>query len=114
MADRPTHRDAALAGPTELDELRAELTRLARENASLRSQLQTARGVTGAVVSGAPRVSATRRWMGRAIGGVLLLVGFALGVLVALQVGDEFMRGWRDGYEAAGRQSAPDSVEGRP
>ena len=52
-----------------------------------------------------------RRWMGRAIGVLLLVVGFAAGVLVASRDGSvtnrAFRAGWEDGAAAARAAAEP-------
>ena len=105
----------------------AELERLRVENARLRAQLQHVAPVeqprqlplppippyAGEVPTGYPRVSSSRRWMGRAVMGVVIVLALVTAVVFARRIADSDVgRGIRDGWQE-GERGAP-SGQGRP
>ena len=117
-----------------IDGLRASVDRLSLENARLRQQLTEATAgrlsVLGAPTSspleqrttsdvGHQSATRRRRWLGNTIGVVLLVVGFALGVLVSSREGSLMNRAFREGYEdgaaaARARREAPSTAPPSP
>ncbi len=98
---------------SDIDALRATVDKLSLENARLRQQLSDAAAGRVAVSerSGGPLASQAttevtgdgarrrRRWLGKTVGAVLLVLGFALGVLVSSREGSLMNRAFREGYE---------------
>jgi anti-sigma factor RsiW len=101
---------AGVVEAAEVERLRAEVARLARDNAALRARVETL--ASGAVPAAAPAsgvaaVSRARRWTGRLAALLLFVLGLALGAWYAQFVGSEFMRGYRDGRADATAPAAP-------
>lgn len=105
----------------------AELERLRLENARLRAQLQHAAPseqpgqhpfppvapYAGDVPSRYPRVSRSRRWMGRAFMGVVIVVALVTAALFARRIADSDVGdGIRDGWQEGNRGAT--SGQGRP
>lgn len=102
-----------MTSPRDADviELRATVERLAAENATLRDQLDWATSALPAAVADTPITKTAtasprrRRWIGNAIGVLLLFLGFAFGALFAArkapETAAEFRRGYNDGAAAA-------------
>ncbi len=99
-------REAAVA---EVERLRAEVERLARDNAALRSQVATldAGAAPAGAAPGARTASSARRWTGRLLMLLLFVLGIAIGAWSVHSFGTEFLRGYRDGRADAADRAAP-------
>ena len=124
--------------PGEDDTLRRSVEALAAENARLRDELAAALAAgrlparPGASEAAGASLRAPardidwshadmevvkrdrRRWMGRAIGVLLLVFGFAAGVLVASRDGSVMNRAFRAGYEDGAAAAARAAAEPAP
>ncbi len=86
-------------------EAAAQFSALQSENAKLRAKL-----VAMQQLALAPRqetsILVERRWLGRAIQVMILLVGVALGALYVRVSNDDIARGMRDGYRDASSEAS--------